>query len=136
MIEVNYLAVLVSAVAVFIIGMLWYGPVLGKYWMRLMNFTPESMKSMKMTPMKAMILGFIGTLLMTYVLAHFAFLYGALAIGVSGALQLAFWVWLGFFVPVTAGSWLWEGKSFKLFLFNAAYYLVVLIVAALIIVSM
>jgi len=131
MIEVNFVEVIVAAVAAFIIGMLWYGPVLGKYWMRMMNFTPESMKGMKMTPAKAMTLGFVGTLLMTYVLAHFASVFGAS--DVSGAFQLAFWTWLGFFVPVTAGDWLWEGKSSKLFLFNAAYYLVVLLVATLII---
>lgn len=134
MIEVNYLAVFFAAVAVFVIGFLWYGPVFGKHWMRLMGMTPESIKSMSMTPMKAMIFGFIGMLLMTYVLAQFSFLYGAVAVGVSGAIQMAFWIWLGFFVPVTSGAWLWEGKSFKLFLFNAAYYLVVLIVAALILV--
>lgn len=134
MIEVNFVAVLVAAVAVFIIGALWYGPALGKYWMKLMNFTPESMKSMSMTPMKAMIFGFIGTVLMTYVLAHFVAVWGA--VDVNGACQLAFWIWLGFFVPVTAGAWLWEGKSFKLFVFNAAYYLVTLIVAALILVLM
>jgi len=130
MIEVNYLAVFFAAVTAFFIGFLWYGPVFGKYWMKLMGMTPESMKSMSMTPAKAMTFGFIGMLLFAYVLAQFAFLYGAIGVGFSGALQLAFWIWLGFYVPTTAGAWLWEGKSFKLFLFNAVYYLVTLIVTA------
>ncbi len=49
------------------------------------------------------------------------------------ALTLAFWPWLGFVMPIQAGSWLWEGKSFKLFAFNAAESFVSLYVMALVI---
>lgn len=36
--SINYLAVLIAAVASMIIGFLGYGPLFGKAWMRLMNF--------------------------------------------------------------------------------------------------
>jgi hypothetical protein len=133
MVEVNYLAILVSAALAVVIGGLWYGPVFGKLWMSLVGITPESMKSMKMTPLAAMVGGFIGALLTAFVLSHHI-VFAGVFLGMSGvelALMSAFFIWLGFYVPVTAGSLLWEGKSWKLFALNASYYLVVLLVNAL-----
>jgi hypothetical protein len=125
-IAVNYLAVLAAAVAAFGLGFLWYGPVFGKQWRTLTGMSLEEMKSMPLSPIQAMSIGFVTTLLMAYVLAHVLGL-AELAIGeinLSHALQGGFWVWLGFIVPLSAGVWLWEGKSFKLFLFNATHYIV------------
>ena len=131
-IAINYLAVLVATIINFFVGALWYGPLFGKQWMALMGFTPESMKSMKLTPMQAMALGFVTTLVMAFVLAHFAAVWGAE--GVLGALQLAFWVWLGFIVTTLAGSVLWEGKSVKLYAFNIVYQFVSVFVTTLVLV--
>lgn len=125
-VPINYWAVLVSAVAALIIGGLWYGPVFGKLWMRLAGITPEAMKSMKLTPVQAMFGGFLALLLMAYVLAH-VYVFASLFFGQFGAtsgMMAAFWSWLGFVVPVTAGVFLWEGKSVKLWVLNATYYLV------------
>lgn len=131
-ITINYLAVLVAAAANFIVGALWYGPLFGKQWMALEGFTPETMKPMKLSPKKAMTLGFLGTLVLSFVLAQFAAVWGAE--GVSGAFALAFWVWLGFIATTLAGSVLWEGKPAKLYFFNIAYQLVAVFVTALILV--
>ena len=128
----NYLAILVAAVVDMIVGMLWYGPLFGKQWMAMMGFTPESMKSMKMTPKQAMLGGFVTALVFAYVLAMFADVFGAL--GVSGALSLAFWVWLGFVATMQAGSFLWEGKPFRLFVFNAVESFVAILAMALVVV--
>jgi len=40
MIEVNYLAVFIATIASFVFGWLWYGPLFGKAWMRMMGYTP------------------------------------------------------------------------------------------------
>ena len=129
---INILAVLVAAVVSMVVGSLWYGPVFGKMWKGLMGFTDESMKSMKMSMMQAMVGGFITALVMAYVLARFAIISGAM--GVMGAFNLAFWIWLGFTATVAAGGFLWEGKPFKLFLLNAAEQLVALFLMALVLV--
>jgi len=42
---INYLAVLVATVVNFVLGGLWYSPLLfGKKWMALMNVTEEEIK--------------------------------------------------------------------------------------------
>lgn len=119
---INYWAVLGAAVANMIVGSLWYGPLFGKTWMKLMGFTPDSMRSMKMTPAQAMFGGFITALVMAYVLAHLVSLIGI--VERSDGLRLAFWTWLGLVATTQIGSVLWEGKSFKLFLLNTAQSLV------------
>lgn len=45
MIEVNYLAIVVSAVAAFAIGFIWHGPLFGKTWAKLcgIDMSPEAM---------------------------------------------------------------------------------------------
>lgn len=128
-VPINYIAVLGAAIASFALGALWYGPVFGGHWKKLMGFTDESLKAMPLTPMQAMAGGAILTLAMSYVLAH-ALVFASTYMNVSGipaGLQVGFWNWLGFIVPVTAGVFLWEGKPWTLWAFNAGYYLVALL---------
>lgn len=137
-ISINYLAVILAAVANMAVGMIWYGPLFGRQWMTLMSLTPESMKEMKnkMTPAKAIAGGLVTAFIMAYVLAHDAFVWGAFfgeAVNPAVfALQLAFWIWLGYVATVQVGAVLWEGKPWKLFFLNAAYSLVSLMAMALI----
>ncbi len=121
-------AVIGAAIASFLIGWIWYGPLFGKMWRHLIGLSLEDMKKMKLSPLIASLGGVVTALLMAYVLAHgIAFGNAYLGTeGVEGALQGAFWYWIGFAVPLTSGAFLWEGKSWKLWALNAGYYLVAL----------
>jgi len=131
-IAVNYWAVLVAGVVYMVVGYIWYGPLFGKMWKSLMGFTDESMKSMAMKPMRAMIWGLVAALVMALVLNRFVYMAGAM--DVAGAWNLAFMVWLGFLATNTIGSYLWEGRPFKLFVLNAAHQLVGVFLMALVLV--
>jgi hypothetical protein len=129
-VPVNYVAVLVAAAANMGLGFLWYGPLFGEMWKKEMGFTNESMKAMPLTPLRAMAGGLVGALLMSYVLSHllvFASDYLATS-GLPAGLSAGFWLWLGFALPITAGAFLWEGKSWRLWALNAGYFLVALLV--------
>ena len=129
-VDINYWAILVSAVASFILGYLWYSPLLfGKPWMKMMGFTHQSMEEAKKKGMVKLYLGnFIATLIMVYILSHFVDY--AQAKTITDGLQLGLWVWLGFIATLLFGSLLWEGKPFKLFLINSGYRLVELLIIA------
>ena len=123
MIEVSYVAVLAATVVGFVVGFVWYHPsVFGTMWMKLSGISPSAAEAGKKNMVQSMVLGFVGTAITAYVLAHFATVWGAQDF--MGALQLAFWVWLGFQMPIHLGSVLWEQKSWNLFALNAAYWLV------------
>jgi uncharacterized protein YacL len=127
MINVNYLAVLVATIASFVVGMLWYGPLFGKTWQKLSGFKKKGHLSAQVS----MSIGFVLGLVNAYVLAMFASLFHI--VNVPGALTLAFWIWLGFNMPLTAGAWIWEGKPFKLFALNTVHSLVSLAIMACIV---
>ena len=132
-IQINYWAVLVAGVSNMILGALWYGPLFGKIWMRLMGLSDERLNELKVRGMgKLYAMAFVMALVMAYVLAHFANVWPTS--GVSGAFQLAFWIWLGFIVTTMINSVLWEGKSFKLYMLNICYQLLALVVMAKILV--
>ena len=136
-IPINYLAVLVAAISNMVIGFLWYGPLFGKPWSRLMGWgemTPERQKEMQKKMMPGYAITFVGALLMAYVMAHsmvFAMEYLKIT-GIAAGLQGGFWNWLGFIVPVTVGVVIWENKPWKLWAINAGYYLVVLLIMGII----
>jgi hypothetical protein len=70
--QLNYVAVLVTAVAGFLIGWLWFSPVLfAKPWMAEMKITEEMMKAQCAEKGMAgfMIKGFIYTLISTFAVA-------------------------------------------------------------------
>lgn len=125
---INYWAVLVSGVAAFVLGGIWYGPLFGKQWGKLMGWGEEKMEQMKKDPvakkkiMKAYVVHFLASLVMAYVLANI--LDFAKATTVSAGMQGAFWTWLGFIATTFLGMVLWGGKSFKLYCIDAGFYLV------------
>ena len=129
-ININYLAVVGAAIFSIVLGFFWYGPLFGKKWIALSSMTNEKIASMKKSGMtKNYLLMTAGTLLMSYVLAHaliFASEYTKIT-GIQAGIMAGLWNWLGFIAPVTLGAVLWEGKSWKLWLLNNAFYLVSLI---------
>lgn len=135
-VDINYLAVLLAAVASMVIGSLWYGPLFGKVFMRAMgmdSMTPEQKESMKKGMMWSYVAQFVGSLVMIFVLAWFV---GALGNGtMMGALKTAFLGWLGFIVPVKLGDALWGGKK-EIFWLGVGNTLLTLLVAAAIIAAL
>jgi len=121
--QVNYLAVLVTAVVGMALGWLWYGPLFGKKWIGMMGWTEEQVARMKEQGMaKSYFVNFVATLVMAWVLSLFVAVSSAATFwqGVC----IGAWVWLGFVATIMLGSVLWEGRSGKLYLLNVAYWLV------------
>jgi len=66
--EDNYLAVVVAAIAYWVLGAVWYGALFAKQWMALEHMTEEQAKSMnRVLPY---IISFVLSILIAYVLAQ------------------------------------------------------------------
>ena len=72
-VSISWLAVIVAAIVKFAIGAAWYQPLFGKRWGQLMK-VPEGATADGL--MQAMIVGFVGDLIMSYILARFVAHYG------------------------------------------------------------
>ncbi len=125
------LAVIGAAFVSVIIGIIWYHPrVFGGVWMRLSGITPEMAERAKRRKPIHVIFGFLASILVAYVLFWFGAAWSVY--DWATALQLAFWCWIGFVVPLLLGSVIWEQRPFRLYLINVFYWLVALAAMALV----
>ncbi len=126
-VDVNLVAVLVAAVVSYVIGWIWFSVLFGKAWTRLSGFTGKKMEAMKKKGMaKSYLLMFVGTLVMSYVLAQFVDYAGAVTFG--DGMTAGFWLWLGFIAPVQLGMVLWGEKPWTLYFIDTFHNLVALLV--------
>jgi uncharacterized protein DUF1761 len=124
-VDINLWAVLAAAGASFVIGTLWYSPVLFvKPWLRAMGKTTSNFKPSY--SIGIVVVPILGALLVAYVLANII-QYAEADTLRTGALT-GFWVWLGFMAPVVAVTNFFEQRSPKLTLITAGNRLVELIV--------
>ena len=123
-----------ASVASFIFGALWYGPLFGKTWAKLMNFTDRDAKKAKQKGMaKLLIANFVGTLITVFVLS--TLLNRMYINSVAKSAEVAVLLWLGFYASSTLlGGVLWESKPIKLYMLNAVYWLINLIIIGAIVV--
>ena len=117
MAPVNYLAIFLSAIVSMIIGSIWYGPLFGKMFMKLMGmdaWSKEKQDAMKKKMGMTYLAQFIASLVMFFVLDGLIVGFGKLTL--TGGLWVAFTMWLGFVVPLSLGDALWGGKMQKFWL--------------------
>jgi hypothetical protein len=120
----NYLAWLVASVVQWIIGALWYSLLFAKPWMALTNHTPGERPKGAVADM---VQSFIGGLVMNFVLVHLV-VWG-FADTVQRGVFVGFICWLGFIAVSLYSEKLYEQRPTKLFLINAGYWLVSLVVS-------
>lgn len=118
MAEINWIGALVAAVASFLVGGLWYGPLFGKAWQRENKLSDDEVKQGNMP----MIFGvsFVLAFIAAVVLSAF---FGAdpgieLAVGASLAVGLG-WVATSF-----GTNYLFARRSLALFGIDAGYHTV------------
>lgn len=133
-VTVNYWGLLLAAIASMIVGFLWYSPLLfGKVWMRLKGFSLDSLQSEQQRMGLYYGLSFLLTLVMGFVLSHIITFsnnfYGYPMI--QTGLITAFWVWLGFVMPVQATATIFGEKKWALFAIDTGYQFVSLLIMGL-----
>jgi hypothetical protein len=140
---VNWLAILVAAIIIFILGGLWYSPMLfAKKWMALQNKTEEQARAemasanMPLMYASAFITALITAWVMASLLAHLAAIAGPSAVASAGmGLNAAhgaifgFVCWLGFAATSSYATALFSGKPKQLWLIDSAYNLVSFVLA-------
>ncbi|MCE9541827.1 DUF1761 domain-containing protein [Candidatus Kaiserbacteria bacterium] len=130
MLPINLLAVLVAAAVSFILGFLFHGPLLGKWWMKLADIHPTGNEKLAdMIPQ--MLWNFLANFVTAYVLAVM-YLFASSspylgAAGTWGGIHCALWIWAGFLVTSSSIEVIWMGRKAKLWLFEAGCSLIVMI---------
>ena len=117
----NYLAILTAAVSAFVLGGLWFSPVLfGTAWKRELGLTEEECKRREAAGGAGRIMGtaFVLELIMAFNLAAFLGAKSTLAFGAFAGAAAGFgWVALSMGV-----NYLFEQRSLRFFFINAGYH--------------
>lgn len=119
---VNLVAVVIGVVISMVVGMIWYGPLFGKTWAKLMNLKQGQIS--KGNVGNAYLFTTLGALVMSYIMAHFIGFTGAKTV-VEG-IQTGVWAWLGFVATTKLADVNFGGKPVKLYLIEVGYSLVVM----------
>ena len=133
MVQVNFWAILASAIVSMVIGSIWYGPLFGKMFREAMGmnqWSPEKQAAMKKTMGMSYALQFIASLVMFFILSMFITKLGQWSM--VGGLVVAFWSWLGFVVPIKLADALWGGKMVMFWLSISNMLLTLLAAGAII----
>lgn len=126
--DVNWLAIIVAAIANMIVGSLWYGPLFGKPWMEELGLTTEDIQGGDMV--RPFAVAIFNSLMMAFMLANVMSWTGGM--GAASGLMLAFFMWLGFNGFSFGANHAFEGRSLKLWAINTGTYLAGLLVQGLI----
>lgn len=141
--EISILGIVIAVVANTVIGMVWYGPLFGKQWMKALG---KKMGDAKAKPMDyaytlaaAAIAATFMSLLVSYGFVNSQFMGLANAFGAEGAsdfilsgtwsdiasgLVIGLFVWLASAVPLLANRMVWEGTDKKFLAINAGFSIV------------
>lgn len=136
MLPISLLAVAVAALAAFIIGFLFHGPLFGKLWMKLANIQPTGNEKFSgMIPQ--MLWNYLSNFVTAYVLAAIYLFVSTSPLssgpGVWTGVVTAVWLWLGFLLTSSSIEVIWMGRKLNLWLFEAcASFFVMIAMGAII----
>ena len=119
---VNYLAVLVAGIVMFLIGGVWYGALFKKKWAALHALTGSGSMGAGMY-VSQFVLCLITAWVLAVILNHFVDLDW-----MRGA-QIGILCWLGFEATKSYGNVVWLGQSKELWLIDAGHGFISLAVA-------
>lgn len=126
--NLNWLAIIVAAISAFILGGLWYSPLMfAKRWMKETGISEESTKDINM--IRLFSLAFVLSLIASFFLALFI---GVKAGAGFGALA-GFMAGLGWVFTFMGISYLFEARTMAHFLINSIYSIVSLTIMGAII---
>jgi len=125
--NINWLAVVVSALTFYGIGAIWYSFLFRNAWMKEVNVKPEDAKNANMV--KIMSLTFLFSLVMV---TNLAFFIGSPEIGASEGAMYGFLTGFGWVAMAMALNALYEMRTWKYILINTGYMVVGFTVSGLI----
>lgn len=101
----NFTLISIAIIVQFILGAVWYGPLFGKTWMRIMGgdkCTPKEIKAMQKAMGPFYLIQIVLTAISTIILSIFIDISLEYSVPMT-----AFILWLGFIVPTQISGVIW-----------------------------
>jgi hypothetical protein len=118
--RMNWLAIVLGALAFFAVGAVWYTVLFGKAWLRLVGLSDEQLKSGANMPL-IFALCFLLELLVVTMLGH---LFASLQPSDRAKMMISTGFGLTIMSPAIGITYLYMRKPLKLFLIDAGHFVV------------
>lgn len=120
----NHWAILACAVLLWLLGAVWYSPLLfANPWVAIVG---RKMGEKPKGVVHGMIASLVGDILVAFILMHFVYWSGSTSFA-AGAF-VGFITWLGFVVGPLYPQRIYEGRPFTYFAINGGYWLLGLVI--------
>ncbi len=124
-VSVSWLGIFLAVVAAMAIGSIWYGPLFGKKWMKLVG-----LKRGESSPTGPMLVMLGLAIIQAFVVAHFIVYVGYFYpdySGLSVGLLTGLWTFVGLIVPALVSKAIFEKGSMELLKINLGNQLITLL---------
>lgn len=127
--DINYIAALAAAFAAFILGFFWYTVIFAKPWQAEIGMKGDAKTSETPNLGKMLAISFVLEFIMGCAFSMFLPSAATWFLGLQAGLLIG----IGWVATAFGVNYLFEGKSFKLWLINASYNIVTYTVMGMII---
>lgn len=131
-VSVSWTGIFLATVAAMVIGSVWYGPLFGKKWMKIVGLKKKDMQQDSWLPMVAMLgLALAQAVILAHFIAYaanFYFDFGGWVVGILTGL----WAFAGFVAPVLISNTMFAKGSTELLKINLGNQFVTLLVIGII----
>ena len=118
-------SIALAVVCNMVLGFLWYGPFFGRQWLQALGWSEKELAKRKAKGMGMVYaLTTAGAVVTAVMLSAVIRWYGAPSVGAG--IAVGFFVWLGFILPISAQSVLFEGRNNTAFWIGVGYQLAAL----------
>jgi hypothetical protein len=123
---INFVPVMAAAVGQWILGALWYSPVL--FGRMAKSGAPEDPKTADKRWALSMLLTFAANISVSVILLHVILLNGTY--GIKGGAKFGFVVGIGLVAAPMLGTYIYEKRPLRLFVVNAGYWILALTISS------
>lgn len=121
--SINWLAVIVAAVAFFGLGAVWYGPIFGKAWQKGVGLSDEEIKNANMGKLFGS--AFVFALIISFGMAMFFYGFGENPdMNATYGATMGLMTGIFFLFPSISMNYLFARKSSALMLIDSGYHIV------------
>lgn len=120
--DLNLVAVFIAAVVTYLFAWFWYSyKAFGQEWSRGLGYRSEELNMQWYHFVGGFLVSFVTAWVFAGIINHYNIL------DVREGVELGFWIWLGFIVTTFFSGYLWEKKTFNVFLINIGFQLISLL---------
>ncbi len=134
-VSLDWIAILIATAVAMAVGAIWYGPLFGNRWLKLVGLKKKDTEQNWQKPMMAMlIMALVQAIVLTYLITFASSFYNQLDTGLG--MLVGFIVWLGLVVPTIVGNNMFARRNNELNYIEAGNSLVTLVLMGAVIGAM